>query len=506
MRSELETKVVEFVTAHALFESADRVLLAISGGADSLALMVVVCALKSQGIIDSKLLCAHVNHQLRGAAANGDEDFVLAQAARLKLPAATRRVDVQGFARSNKLSIETAGRKLRLETLLDIARANNCDSIATGHQKNDNAETILHRLTRGTGFRGLAGIWPVRVFEGGIRLVRPLLCVTREEIVQYLRQRSLTWCEDHTNVDCKYRRNYIRHRLLPVLQQECAGQIVEQLSHLGESACKFHGVVCRHADTAWSELADGLPREEEGRNLSGGEVDYVVLNVKRFGREPPAVRVELIRRSLAALGSGERDLTQRHYERMLQLAANSVDGKKVALPGRFTVRRECGKLIFARPEKRPSDGERICESANVRIPGATRFGSYVIDATILRAKRGEFERFQAKKDHLVEWFDLDKVKQPVRVRFRQGGDRFWPLGLPAEKRLGKFLTAAKVPRQSRGNAFIVADGEKIIWVWPIRISECAKVTSNTSQILQLHITQVVPHQLSCRESFGPTAV
>lgn len=477
MQSELESKVVEFVTANAFFESADKVLLAISGGADSLALMVAMCALKSRGIIDSELLCAHINHQLRGAEATADEDFVLAQAARLNLPVTTRRVDVQGFARSNKLSIETAGRKLRLETLLDIVRANNYDSIATGHQKNDNAETILQRLTRGTGFRGLAGIWPVRVFQSGIRLVRPLLCVTREQIVEYLNQRSLTWRQDHTNVDCRYRRNYIRHRLLPFLQQECAGQIVEQLSHLGESAYRFHSAVCRYADTAWLELANSAD-------------DQVVLDMKRFGLEPPAIKVELVRRSLTALGSGERDITQRHYERMLQLAANLVDGKKMMLPGRFTVRREHGKLIFARPEEGPLDKGRLYESANVGIPGTTHFRSYVIEANILRAERGDFERFQAKKDHLVEWFDLDTVKQPVRVRFRREGDKFWPLGLPAEKKVGKFLTAAKVPRQSRGNTLIVADSEKIIWVWPIRMSECAKVTGNTSQILQLHIYPV----------------
>lgn len=477
MQSELESKVAEFVTANALFESADKVLLAISGGADSMALMVIMCALKSRGIIDSELLCAHINHQLRGAAANADEDFVLAQAARLNLPVATRRVDVQGLARSNKLSIETAGRKLRLETLLDLARAYNCGSIATGHQKNDNAETILHRLARGTGFRGLAGIWPVRVFEGGIKFVRPLLSVTRQEIVEYLRQRSLTWREDRTNVDCRYRRNYIRHRLLPVLQQECAGPIVEQLSGLAQSACKFYGAVCRQADTVWPQLASCAHEQ-------------VVLDMKRFGPEPPGIKVELLRRSLTALGSDERDLTQRHYESVLQLAANSAGGKKMVLPGKFTVQRERGKLIFARPKKRPLDEERIYESANVRIPGTTRFRSYVIEANILRAERGDFERFQAKKDDLVEWLDLDTVKQPVRVRFRRDGDRFWPLGLPAEKKLGKFLTAAKVSRQSRGNALIVTDNEKIIWVWPIRISECAKVTGNTSQILQLHIYPV----------------
>ena len=480
MLLDFEKRVAEFVQVNRLFDSLDRILLAVSGGADSMALMYAMCALKRQGVFSSELLCTHINHQLRQGEADLDEDFVAAQATKLNLPTTTRRVDVRGFARANRLSIETAARQLRIESLLDIARHNNCGCIATGHQKNDNAETVLQRLARGTGFRGLAGIWPKRIFEDKIkpvssrveRFVRPLLCVTRDEVVQYLEQQNLKWRTDHTNVDCTYRRNYIRHRLLPVLQQDCAGSIVEQLAELSQSARRFHNMVCRRADKVWPGLADSTG-------------DRVVLRLEGFLPEHPAVKVQLIRRSLAVLGSGERDLVRPHYERILRLADQNGSDKRIELPSRFLVRREYGKLIFSRAERPRS--EPGAKYLALEIAGRTRFGDYLIEANIFEVEKEKFEGFKAKKSDFVECFDLNKLKLPLVVRLRQDGDRFWPLGLPCQKKVGKFLTDAKVPQEIRRKVLIVADCEKIIWVCPIRISEQAKVTDKTGKILQLQI-------------------
>ncbi|MFQ6036304.1 MAG: tRNA lysidine(34) synthetase TilS [Sedimentisphaerales bacterium] len=481
MLSEFEKKIADFIKAHVLFGPADRVLLAISGGADSIALLYVMRQLLTHKVLKVELLCAHINHQLRGREANLDEDFVTAEAAKLKLPLMTKRLDVRGFARGHKLSIETAARRLRIEALLDMARVNSCCCIATGHQKNDNAETILHRLTRGTGFRGLGGIWPMRTFNNRIKFVRPLLCVTRNEIIEYLQQRNLQWRADHTNADCTYRRNYIRHRLLPQLQQKCNNSIVEQLFGLSQSAQRFYGLVCSRAEDVWPKLID-----------SAG--DKVVMNLGKFLLEPPAIKVELIRRSLTAIGSGERDLTQKHYEKILRLAEQNVSGKKIELPGRFTVQREYGNLIFARVSVAVSATAKHTE---VKIPGAIKFGSYSIEATVLDAGCSavrrpveilDTRRKTKSKIQFMEYFDLDKVKLPLFVRFRQAGDKFWPLGLPAEKKVGKFLTAQKVPQQIRKKLLIVTDSEKTIWVWPIRISEQARITSRTRRILQLQIT------------------
>ncbi|MFZ2146703.1 MAG: tRNA lysidine(34) synthetase TilS [Sedimentisphaerales bacterium] len=526
---EFEQKVGDFIKANELFGSADKVLLAVSGGADSTALLYAMHTLRGENVFGAELLCAHINHQLRGAEADSDEDFVIAQAAELKLAITTKRVDVRGFAGLNKLSIETAARKLRIKNLLEIAKVNNCDCVATAHQKNDNAETVLQRLTRGTGFRGLGGIWPMRVFgdesigpsstppnkfeadtpasdrRGATQyysnFVRPLLCVRRDEIIEYLQERNLKWRQDHTNADCTYRRNYIRHRLLPALGQDCSGSVVEQLSELSESARRFYRLIRSRADEVWPKAADC-------------SCEKVTLDVKMLLAQPQPVIVELVRRSLTAVGCGERDLTQRHYEEILRLAEQNVSGRKIRLPGGFVVGAEYGNLIFPGPqtseirsqksEYRSQKSEYRSQKTEVRrqksetwslssvvleVPGQTRFGGNLIEATILEADEKEFERFKSGKNNFIERFDLDKIKPPLAVRLRRPGDRFVPLGLGQEKKVGKFLTAARVPQEVRQNLLIVADSEKIIWVWPIRTGEQAKVNACTRKILQLQISE-----------------
>jgi tRNA(Ile)-lysidine synthase len=504
MLSEFEKKVAGFVRANGLFQPADRVLLAVSGGADSTALLHVMCKLKTEGVLRNEMICAHINHQLRGTDAQLDEDFVIAQAKDLNLPIITKRIDVQGFAHKNKLSIETAARKLRIKSLLDIAKANDCHWIATGHQKNDNAETVLQRLLRGTGFRGLGGIWAVRSFaapllasgkrQGG-RFARPLRCVRRDEIIEYLTKRNSKWRVDKTNENCSYRRNFIRHRLLPMLQQQCNSSIVEQLSLLSQSAQRFYHLVCNSVDKVWPQLADCID-------------DKIKLDVKLFLSQPEPVKVELVRRSLTTIGCGEKDLAQKHYERILQLANQNISGKKINLPNGFLVLSEYGRLIFTRAKRSPQLEEQISKGTKIEIPGQTRFGDYLVEATILDAgysadrrpveildaRRRRKSRIENQESRIepVEWFDLDKLILPLEIRFRQDGDKFWPLGLASEKKVGKFLTAEKVPQKIRQKLLIVTDSEKIIWVWPIRISEQAKITEETQKILQLQITEANP--------------
>jgi tRNA(Ile)-lysidine synthase len=404
---------------------------------------------------------------------------------------------VRGFARKNKLSVETAARKLRIESLLDIAKANDCRWVATAHQKGDSAETVIQRLVRGTGFRGLGGIWPVRKFapaavlhptaslckakrggvrqqDAGVSFVRPLLCVRRDEIVEYLNKRNLKWRVDRTNDDCSYRRNFIRHRLLPVLQQQCSGSIVERLAELSQSAQRFYSLVCNEAEKVWPQLADCT-------------ADNITLDLKSFLAQIPAVKVEIVRRCLTYLGGGERDLTHRHYERVLQLSQQKTNGRQIELPDGFIVWREYGNLIFARRMGNDAVKKHTDKIIELQVPGQTQFGSFSIEATVLESDKKQFEKFKRKKSKFVEWFDLDNVKLPLIVRSREQGDRFVPLGLREEKKVGKFLTAAKTPRQIRKKVFIVADAEKIIWVWPIRICGQAKVTGTTRKILQLRV-------------------
>ncbi len=477
MLLEFENKVSDFSKKCGFFKTARRILLAVSGGADSIALLHVMYVLKQKKIFDAELFCAHINHRLRAAEADLDEAFSVEQAAKLNLPIRTKKVDVYEFARENKLSIETAGRGLRIEGLIEIARANNCDLIATAHQKNDNAETVLDRMFRGTGFRGLAGIWPMRVFAEEVAFIRPLLCATRNEIIEYLQMRNFTWREDHTNVDCSYKRNYIRHKLLPLLQQDFDGSIVEQLYRLSQSSQKFYSLIRSRAEMVLQEIANQT-------------VDSVTLNLKGFLEEPEPVRIELVRQSLTAIGSGEGSLTQRHYKRIMRLSEKNISGRKIELPGEFGVLREYDNLIFIKPCRKAHFGKQVSEEANLEVPGRTRFGRYVIEAAIFEADEVRFEEFKAHKNSYTEWFDWSKVTSPLFIRYRKDGDFFWPLGLAGEKKVGKFITADKVPRQVREKILIISDFEKIIWVCPIRISDKTKITDKTNKVIQLKVTYI----------------
>jgi len=481
-----EQKVMEFIRLHGLFAEAGGILLAVSGGADSIALLHVLASLRARGLLPAKLVCAHVNHQLRGAESDGDERFVIEQATRLAVPVVTRAVDVRACAKARRLSLETAARQLRLATLSEIAEAQACTWVATGHQKNDNAETIIQRLHRGTGVRGLAGIWPVRQFGESLWFARPMLDLSRDEVVAYLGRKDASWREDHTNVDPAYMRNYIRHTLLPALQREAQTPLADELSELASSARKLYQRIQHDAEEAATELT----QSSEGR---------IVIGAAGLTALPEPTAVELLRLSLVGLGCSEENLRQDHYERLLQLAASPVGGKMIALPGGFTACREYGKLILMTPKKSSvADKPAPCpveesrshghEAVPLRIPGQTPFAGWQIEASVLDRNSLSAGQIKGDKSRFCEYFDLDRVKQPVVVRFRRAADRFWPLGVAGEKRLGKFLTAAKVPREVRADILIFADRERIVWVCPVRIAETAKVTEQTRRILMLKVT------------------
>jgi tRNA(Ile)-lysidine synthase len=474
MLSAFEKKIAAFIASLRLFDQGREVLLAVSGGADSVALMFAMLRLTKAGVIEAGLSVAHVNHKLRPHAADEDEEFVLRLGEKAGLEVVTRSVDVRTYARDNGLSIETAARQLRSATLIDIAKAGACKSIATAHHKDDSAETMLHRLLRGTAFRGLGGIWPTRTFDRGTMFVRPLLCVTRTEIIQYCRTNSLKWRHDHTNDDCSYTRNRIRHLLLPKLQKNCDGSLIEELAKLSTSCQSLYTSICRQTEKIWPSI------------VLESQPDKVVLDKKVLTAQPPIVGAELARRAIVNIGSGERGLKETHYNQVLALAGGP-GGRRVELPGGFEAVVDYEQIVFqkARPcAKIPAHADA---PAPLRIPGETEFGGYNIKAELLEAKDCDIEKFKAAKDESVEWFDFDKLPGPLVARRRWEGDRFRPLGGPGAKKIGKFLTTAKVPRRLRPKLIIIANGEKIIWLAPLRTTEPMKITGKTRTILQLKI-------------------
>jgi tRNA(Ile)-lysidine synthase len=475
MLDEFESEVMSFSRTEQLFGDEDRVLLAVSGGPDSTALLNAFWSLRAEGLIKNELLCAHLNHRLRGQESDADEEFVVSEAKGLGIDIVTRRLDVNRYASAQKLSIETAARKWRIETLSEIAKQNSCTCIATGHHKNDNAETVIQRLMRGTGFRGLAGIHPRREFESNIYFIRPLLCFTEERIKQYLKGRNLEWRVDSSNLNTEFKRNYIRHQMLPEIQEDCTEPLVELLWQLSCQMRRFQQYLERQVEPQWNKLV----------KLSAGKVS---IDLPAFQLLPEPIKVELVRRTLLVLGSGEGDLTEGHFERAIELSNQNISNRVLELPDGFTAWREYKKLIFSAPQQDDS-GERMIvgPAVEIKIPGRTQFANCVIETDVTEYDRDEFEKFKIRKSDFVEWFDYDELTLPLTIRFRSDGDRFVPLGMNNEKKVGQLLTDAQVPQDIRDKVLIINDARKIIWVWPIRISEQVKVTDRTKELLQLNI-------------------
>jgi tRNA(Ile)-lysidine synthase len=465
MLRELEQKTAVFLNAEQLIRPGEKVLLAVSGGTDSTALLHIFAALR----LDS--CCAHINHQLRGDEAQRDEDFVIGQCRKLNIPLTVETIYVKRYAWMNKLSIETAARDIRILKLLQIAKRQNCTCIATAHHKNDNAETIIHRLLRGTGFRGLCGIWPTKDFGDGIRYIRPMLRVTRNEIIQYLNESKLKWCEDRTNRDPVYKRNFIRHYLLAQLQKDSSSSLVDELSELAEKSRGFHKLVCSKADTIWPDVVSFK------RHIPA-------LDLARLAPHHLEVKIEIIRRIIAELDCGERDFTEEHYEKILNLSIN----KTIQLPSISTFW-EDGKINFIRFRSKSQECRaQLPSPIQLNIPGKTEFASAVIETEVFEYDAAALENFKKTKDNNVEWFDFEKLKLPLEVRPRKTGDKFWSLGLAGEKKVGKFLTTAKVSQSVRRRLLVIADSEKIVWLCPVRISEQAKVIESTRKVIQIKIS------------------
>jgi tRNA(Ile)-lysidine synthase len=242
------------------------------------------------------------------------------------------------------------------------------------------------------------------------------------------------------------------------------------LSELAQTSYKFNSLICGFADKVWQQSADCT-------------ADSILLDLELFLSQSLPVKIELICRSLTHIGCGQGNLTEEHFEGILKLAKQNIGGKKIVLPGKYRVWREYEDLIFSIT---PAAAPHI-KPTTLEIPGKTRFDNYSIEAEVLDAAKTNLEEFKATKTPFIEWFDLDKLLLPLVVRRRNSGDKFVPLGQTLGKKVGKFLTAAKVRQELRRNLFIVADRKKIIWVCPIRISEQTKITDDARRILQLRI-------------------
>jgi tRNA(Ile)-lysidine synthase len=450
-----------------LFQKGDKICVAYSGGRDSTALLSLL--LEIQRDWDISLYLGHFNHGIR-ASSDDDERFVRKIASSQKIPLFVESVDVPSYAKRNRLNLEESGRLLRYEFLDRIAETIGEAKIATGHTMSDQAETFFLRLIRGSGSRGLAGIYPVI----DSRVIRPLLRIEREEIEDYLKKKRLEYCIDESNFDPSFMRNRIRIDLIPYLQKNFDPKIVPRLGKLTSLLMEE------------DSLLDSLSADKT-RDVLLERDDRVALDIKKLLGLPLAIQRRVVRHFIHALKGDLRRISFEDVEKILKLD----EGKEFSLKGSLVLKREQG-LIFVK-EGMPSKVQYAYSWMENQILDIGELGMRFVGT------RQENLKFSSMRtDNYIEaYLDLDKLQFPLHVRNRQDGDRYQPLGSPGRKKLKEIMRAKNIPRPERGRNPVFLSGDEIVWVLGLPVSEKHKITPKTRTAFVVSvIPEGIPNQSS----------
>ncbi|HYF00362.1 MAG TPA: tRNA lysidine(34) synthetase TilS, partial [Planctomycetota bacterium] len=422
----------------------------------------------------------HVNHGLRGKASDEDEEFVKTLCGKLGVPFHSTTVDVKGYQKRERKSLEESGRVLRHEYLQNLATQLGAQKISMAHNLDDQAETILHRILRGTGLRGLKGMAPIRVLsrKQDLFVVRPLIELERYEIEGYLRERGIPYKTDLTNFDTSLTRNKIRHKLLPLIESEFNPRVKMALVKLGQTAGSFYLLLREIANEVY----------ENTRMISGeGEV---CLSVEEFSKLPPAIQTLIIDRAVKTVLGRVPQLNFEHYLEIISLCGEHGYQKAIRLPRGLEARREGYILKIARPQEPPPPLRMA--NRRIKIPGRTVIKklNLEIDAEIQEGAVVGLKEYIRNKDYTEEVIDFEKLAGPLTVRLRKGGDHFIPLGSRGSTKLKKFFIDNKVPKTVRDRVPIVTDGRRIVWVVGYRIGDEVKITDQTKKVLKLKVKRI----------------
>ncbi len=473
-------KVFLTIEGYDLIRPGETVVCAVSGGPDSTAMLHILKELADVQQLAWKLHVAHVNHGLRGAASDEDEAFVKDLAVRVGLPFHSDRVDVRAFQKKERMSMEEAARKLRHESLRKLAVEIGAQKIAMAHNMDDQAETILHRILRGTGLRGLRGISPNRLIskKHDLFAVRPMIEIERAEIEAYLKENGIPFRTDLTNLDTSITRNRIRHKLIPMLESEFNPRVKAALVKLGQTAGSFYLLLREIASDVY----------ENTRMLSKG--DEVCLSVEEFSKLPPAIQTLIIDRAVKSLLGRVPHLNFEHYLEIIALCGERSERKSISLPKGLEARREGYVLKICRAVAAPAPirfGRK-----KLAVPGRTVIPklNIQIDTEVLEGKVVGLKDYIRSKDYTEEIVDLEKLQGTLTVRLRHKGDQFVPLGSRHAIKLKKFFIDNKVPREVRDRTPIVTDGARIVWVVGYRIGDGVKITESTRRALRMKVQRL----------------
>lgn len=439
-------KVKAYVKKWHMLQKEDSVIAGISGGADSVCLLFML--LKLQKELGFALMAVHVNHGIRGAEAERDEAYVKRLCRQWNVRLKVYRENVPAYAKEHGMTEEEAGRDIRRTCFCKVLKEWGGTKIALAHHENDNVETLLWNLCRGTGIRGLGGIAPVNDVW-----IRPLLCVKRREIESYLKKRGISYCTDTTNADRRYMRNRIRMDVIPYLE-DCVN--TESVSHMGKTMERMY------------ELEQYI-LEEVGQykeSCTGWKNGRRIIRQTEYTKIPKALRDNVLHEILCETAGRRKDIEEVHIQMLRDLFTKQV-GKKIDLPYGVTAIRTYEGVRFEKNIPKASYAGDENELFSIRVfdrePGNVTFPEKIY----------------------TKWFDYDIIKNTVKIRHRIAGDSIVINRYGGRKKLKQYFTDQKVPQEDRDKIWIAADGDEVLWIVGYRQSQKYQITEKTTKILEI---------------------
>ncbi|MCR5467769.1 MAG: tRNA lysidine(34) synthetase TilS [Lachnospiraceae bacterium] len=460
-------KIKKYIAENRLITKDDNILVGLSGGADSTALILVLLALREE--LGFNLYALHLEHGIRGNESLRDAEFSKRLCSEHNVPFKLVRVDVPKVADEMRLGTEEAGRIVRYRAFDEYGREieskAGCDAekvkIAVAHHADDNMETVLFNLTRGSGLMGGAGIKPFAKRREGFNCIRPLLSVTRNEIEEYLKEKGQNYCVDATNEEVEYSRNKIRNLVIPELVKINAGAA----DHFSDFAGELQAV---------AEYIDAETRaffEEKGNELSAKKT---VINIKCLAKAHPVIQNMAVKKALVTVAGREKDITRTHVE-LAKGLLEMQSGRSLDMPYDIEVRREYDNIVFVK-KKEKEDCTQFCPPVD-ELFEITKFSAENLTSLDNRIPKKIY----------TKWFDYDKIKSGFLSKYPEKEDRICIDKNGHKKRVLDYLKDEKVPAEKRKKVILLAKDNDVIWVVGHRISEKYKVDENTKTIIEFKL-------------------
>lgn len=438
-------KVRQFIDSNQLLIDNDRILVGVSGGADSVVLLHILLKLGFECVV------AHCNFHLRGEESMRDELFVEKLAEKYKLIYKKTDFDTVRFAKSNKISIEMAAREMRYAWFKKLAPENKCQTIATAHHTDDSIETLLLNMIRGTGLKGLTGIEPR---NGDI--VRPVLCCTRSEIEQYAQKNKLEYITDSTNLANEYSRNKIRNLILPMMAD--INPSVKQ--SLAENISRFRG--------SWKIYSEKIAEIEAHITFNKENQTFVDIDKLKSQSDPKTILFEILQK----------------YQFNSDVISNIFEA----------LDKSSGKRYYSDTHRLLKDREHLIvdeiepnNTLEFSIDESTKSISIPINLSLNKKARNE-DFIISKKSDIIH-IDADKIKFPLTLRKWKKGDSFHPFGMKESKKLSDFFINEKINRNQKENIWLLVSDNKIVWIIGLRMDERFRITEKTKNILEISLYQ-----------------